>query len=264
MKSSDKPKFLSRSIKILLLILVLFIAACVLLNDFYVNILWFKEVGYLSVFLKELTTKLKFGIPLFLILFILFSVYFRFLNLSGGKTQEALKEKASLYAKKLPYLLGLIAAAITAGGVIQTLWYKWLEFSNSVDFGTVDPVFGKDLSFFIFKLPFLHGALKAAFILIGALFIATILYSSMIIGTKNKADKAYNKEHDGDTLNFKNRLQRFWMSFRVQISIFLRLRSYWALLMPSLPLMILSTRQEALYMARAIPTCTFIFRCTQF
>jgi uncharacterized membrane protein (UPF0182 family) len=56
MKSSDKPKFLSRSIKILLLILVLFIAACVLLNDFYVNILWFKEVGYLSVFLKELTT----------------------------------------------------------------------------------------------------------------------------------------------------------------------------------------------------------------
>jgi uncharacterized membrane protein (UPF0182 family) len=211
---------LSRSIKILLLILVLFIAACVLLNDFYVNILWFKEVGYLSVFLKELTTKLKFGIPLFLILFILFSVYFRFLNLSGGKTQEALKEKGKFVRKKLPYLLGLIAAAITAGGVIQTLWYKWLEFSNSVDFGTVDPVFGKDLSFFIFKLPFLHGALKAAFILIGALFIATILYSSMIIGTKNKADKAYNKEHDGDTLNFKNRLQRFWMSFRVQISIF--------------------------------------------
>ncbi len=220
MNQSDKPKFLSRSIKIILLVLVLLIAACILLNEFYINIMWYKEVGYLSVFLKELTTKLTFGVPLFLVLFILFSVYFRFLNLSGGKTQESLKEKGRFLRRKMPYLLGLIAAAFTSAGVVQSLWYKWLEFSNSVDFGTVDPIFGKDLSFFIFKLPFLHGMIRAAFILIAALFIATLLYSTMIIATKNRADKAYGRQHDDDTLTFKNRLHRFWMSFRVQISIF--------------------------------------------
>lgn len=220
MKKSDKPKFLSKSIKIILLIIALLIAACILLNDFYINILWFKEVGYLSVFLKELTTKLKFGIPLFLILFVLFSLYFIFLNLSGGKTQDSLKDKGKFVRRKLPYLLGLVVAAVTSVAVVQSLWYKWLEFSNSVDFGTLDPVFGKDLSFFIFKLPFLHGAVKSGFILIGVLFVFTIIYSAIIIATKNSADKAYGREHDADTLSFKNRLHRFWMSFRIQISIF--------------------------------------------
>ncbi len=213
-------KFMGKTLKTILIVAAVIIIACIVLNEFYINILWFKEVGYLSVFFKEITTKLKFGIPLFIILFILFTLYFKALNLSGGKTFEKLENKAKFVRKKLPFLLGLVFSVITTIAVIQNLWYKWLEFVNSVDFGTVDPVFGKDLSFFIFKLPFLHGIVNTLFLLLIALLICTIIYSSIIVATKNNADSSYNKKYNASSNNFKTGLKRFWENFRIQISVF--------------------------------------------
>jgi uncharacterized membrane protein (UPF0182 family) len=73
-------------LKIVILIVILAVAAFVGLNEFYINILWFREVGYLQVFLKSLTTQLTMGVPLFLVLFLILSVYYKLLTRSGGKT----------------------------------------------------------------------------------------------------------------------------------------------------------------------------------
>jgi uncharacterized membrane protein (UPF0182 family) len=40
-----------------------------------------------------------------------------------------------------------------AGSSATRLWQEWLLFRNATDFGVVDPQFGKDISFFAFKLP---------------------------------------------------------------------------------------------------------------
>ena len=70
--------------RILILVLVLVVAAFIALNEFYINILWFTEVGYLQVFLKALVTKVTMGGPLFLGLFIILSIYYKLLTLAGG------------------------------------------------------------------------------------------------------------------------------------------------------------------------------------
>ena len=54
MKPKPKRKLLGVGFRIVILIVVLLIAAFVGLNEFYINILWFQEVGYLQVFLKGL------------------------------------------------------------------------------------------------------------------------------------------------------------------------------------------------------------------
>jgi uncharacterized membrane protein (UPF0182 family) len=40
-----------------------------------------------------------------------------------------------------------------AGSSATRLWQEWLLFRNATEFGVVDPQFGKDVSFFAFKLP---------------------------------------------------------------------------------------------------------------
>ena len=58
-----KRKIRIRILAGVLLVLVLFFA----LVEFFTNLLWFKELGYVNVFFKELVTQLEFGIPTFLI-----------------------------------------------------------------------------------------------------------------------------------------------------------------------------------------------------
>ncbi len=60
--------------------------------------------------------------------------------------------------------------ALVAGGGAAAQWNDWVLFTNPVPFGEVDPVFGKDISFYIFRLPFLNFVVDwffAAFIIIG-------------------------------------------------------------------------------------------------
>jgi len=60
--------------------------------------------------------------------------------------------------------------ALVAGGGAAAQWNEWILFTNPIEFGTVDPVFGEDISFYMFRLPFLSFVVSwffAAFIIIG-------------------------------------------------------------------------------------------------
>lgn len=60
--------------------------------------------------------------------------------------------------------------ALVAGGGAAAQWNEWVLFTNPIDFGEVDPVFGQDISFYMFRLPFLSFVVSwffAAFIIIG-------------------------------------------------------------------------------------------------
>ena len=66
----QKKSFFGAGLKITIAVILLVVVLFVGLNQFYINILWFKEVNYLQVFFKSIETKLTMGIPLFLIMFI--------------------------------------------------------------------------------------------------------------------------------------------------------------------------------------------------
>ena len=55
-------------------------------------------------------------------------------------------------------------------------WQEWLLFSHAQPFGEVDPVLGRDIGFYLFRLPFmeiLHGFLFALVALSGAVAAST-------------------------------------------------------------------------------------------
>ena len=217
-KKKERKRFGS-GFRVLILVLVLVVAAFIALNEFYINILWFTEVGYLQVFLKALITKVTMGGPLFLGLFIILSIYYKLLTLAGGSVKIVKGGKKKFIRGKLPFLMAFVVSVLASVMITSDLWYRWLEFTNSVAFNVTDPIFNLDLSFYMFRLPFYEGLLSIGYILLAILFGSTVIYSLLVIATKNSEFKRIElQELQG--IEMKGFFSRLWTSFRVQLSIF--------------------------------------------
>ena len=214
-------------------------------TDFYVDIMWFSEMGYLSVYFKELVTKLVMSIPQFLILTVVLTLYYKALsklspqrkerkpeegaeyvglnaedNASQDNSQEkAEKKKKSFVKTKLPIIMAVVVAVIVAFDSTAGLWNDWLEFVNAQPFNEVDPIFGKDISFYVFKLPFLRGIINELYLLLFMVFGTTLAYSFMLVIDLNDLEFDMDKNRlssDSSTHIFKT----IASAVRVQLSFF--------------------------------------------
>ncbi|MCI0790389.1 MAG: UPF0182 family protein [Chloroflexi bacterium] len=143
------------------------------LRSVYADLLWFDNLGFRGVFVKVITTR----IVLFLIGAITFaafagvSLYFAY-RFSDGPITLPISEDAIPLIKRLTIWVSVGAAAlgsVVLGAVLASRWEVFLRFTNSVPFNRTDPVFDKDLSFYVFTLPmlnFVQGWLLGAVILI--------------------------------------------------------------------------------------------------
>ena len=134
----------------------------------YADWLWFQEVGYSQVFL----TMLSLRGWLFLIVSIGFLI-FLYSNLTFATRTAApdvyweLEDQLGLpgwavigplIRRFLPFAAAVIA--FVAGLSAMVSWETVLQFVNAMPFGATDPLFGRDLGFFVFTLPFwrlVHG-----------------------------------------------------------------------------------------------------------
>ena len=126
--------------------------------------LWFQEVGYESVFTTSLYAQAKaaafFGIPYFLFFFLNLFLANRlapkFQVFESSDTIDVIpqglgKQPLLLLILIVSLVLGLLAALAGANQ-----WENLLLFFNGVPFGTNDPLFGKDIGFYVFQLPLLN------------------------------------------------------------------------------------------------------------
>jgi uncharacterized membrane protein (UPF0182 family) len=132
---------------------------------------WFQEVGYQTIFTVTLLAKIKtgtlFGVGFFIILYGNLLIAFGlsrnplFGDQAGGFALPIREmEPGALKALTLmgAILMGLFAAA---NGSVQ--WENLLLFLNPSPFGVSDPLFQKDVGFYVFQFPFLlhiYGWLK--------------------------------------------------------------------------------------------------------
>ena len=218
-----KGGFFSGTFKVIIALVIIAGVLAATLNEYYIDFLWFKELGYTDVFFKSLFTHLKLGLPLFAAMFVILSVYFKLLTLSGGKAYVVDGDKPSFVKRRLPYIIAFLISAVSSAVCTSSLWYKFLEFKNSVDFGDTDPVFGLDISFYMFKLPFLKSVTMLLFYIVLLLFAATFVYSMLVIMQKSSAEKKFFEETDNDNVKVKGFFARMWASFRAQITVFMTL-----------------------------------------
>ena len=146
-------------------------AAIILLISFLVTSslfqqwLWMRQLGFLNIFWRLLSVKWSLASLCFLVVFFYTWINFRFA--AGTATvfrRPGDGDNGTIYTKTglaiPPGLLkwgGLVVAAVI--GLIFTLnfytkWDIYLRFRWGGSVGRLDPIFGKDIGFYLFKLPF--------------------------------------------------------------------------------------------------------------
>ncbi len=144
------------------------ILAMVSLSGFYADWLWFKSVNFTNVWRTVLTTKaslfLVFGALTSLIIVANIIIAYRRRPLYVPLTIEA--DNLERYRGQIEPIRKLVTGVLAlvifylAGVAGSQLWSSWLLFRNSTPFGTKDPQFHLDISFFAFRLPFWQSLLE--------------------------------------------------------------------------------------------------------
>jgi len=143
-------------VAVLLVLFVLFLLFSGDLLSLYMDALWFKEIQYYPVFLKTLTTKLLMGLAHGLVFFVIL-----YPNLSlaqryqpGLRLFQEQQDPLGPFWKAI-LLGGSLLLALIIGFQGSTQWKDYLLFTHSVPFGMEDPLFKKDLDFYVFRFPFI-------------------------------------------------------------------------------------------------------------
>jgi uncharacterized membrane protein (UPF0182 family) len=127
---------------------------------YYTDWLWFKEVGYAGVFLRSLNAQLTVFVATFVAVFLF--LYFNLRIARGTITRPQVivgtgPDGRAIAVDTGPLArLALPAAAVVAlglGAAAARNWLMWLNFFNRETFGQTDPLFGRDVSFYVFNLP---------------------------------------------------------------------------------------------------------------
>jgi len=169
--------------RLVLAVIILFALGSSLLG-FYTEWLWFQSLGYTSVFIRLIQFKFFLGLVMGLLSALLFYLNGRLL-LRWAEPPFSLDLPS--FPFKIPYgletrlrflllpaaiLVGVIWGASAAGN-----WESFQLFRHGLSVGQKDPVFGEDLSFYLFRLPFLRylsgwfGGLWLLLLLSAAVFV---------------------------------------------------------------------------------------------
>ncbi|HHY34013.1 MAG TPA: UPF0182 family protein [Firmicutes bacterium] len=129
------------------------------LATFYTDILWFREVGYLSVFMRMLQARwvlaLVGGFVFFLVALVNLAAIFwgrEELTVIGGVVMPI---QLPPTVRRWFYLVAVIPGFF-GGLALFGQWHVVLAYLNATPFGIADPFFGQDVSFYVFKLPFIQ------------------------------------------------------------------------------------------------------------
>lgn len=123
---------------------------------FYTDYLWFKSVDSQTVFTTILTTRiLLFVATLAVGLTFLWGTVFLAYRLRPAQVALNVPEAVERLRKLLAYgIAGVLALLMALSG--GSNWSQWLSFLNREPFGSKDPHFGIDVSFFVFTYPIMR------------------------------------------------------------------------------------------------------------
>ena len=165
-------------------------------SKIYTDILWFKNLGYLQSYLIMLFSNygLRILIGVIFTAFIFGNLLFtkkpflKFAQVNTGSDKgdnvESLFSSEDngfmkwLNNKRLTYTYLLISVILgfLFSSISQDLWKMVLKYFNQTSFNTTDPIFGKDIAFYVFSLPFLSFVKEMGMVLV----ILTIIVVGII------------------------------------------------------------------------------------
>ena len=167
-KNKKKNRLPARTLIVLLVLALFVIETSISLRAEYLNVLAISE-DYIEVFYKNLNNKYS----MFAVLGISVYLYFYITNKFIKKGLKQFFEEEKKEMPKLPNKsISLIFALIFGFMGVNNLADKFLVFKNAAVFGQGDPIFGTDIGYYMFILPFIQAVL----IFLLEILIVSIIY----------------------------------------------------------------------------------------
>ncbi|MEW6058830.1 MAG: UPF0182 family protein [Actinomycetota bacterium] len=145
---------------------VILVVVLTALSGFFVDLLWFREVGFSQVFWTVLRTKILLGVLFAVVFFAILYANLFIVRLITPRQRPLLPDQQLVERYRLAieprarWLLPLVAAviAVVVGLGMATQWRAFLMWRNAsgVSFGTLDPQFNRDPAYYVFSLPWLE------------------------------------------------------------------------------------------------------------
>jgi uncharacterized membrane protein (UPF0182 family) len=189
------PRRRGRTLLPTLVILGVLLIGFSIFTGFYTDLLWFRSVGYTSVFTRTLGARsllfIMFGLLFAAAVTVNFVVAYRarpaYQPMIPGQQEldryrMALDPYRRVVVGIIGVLLGLIAGSSAAGE-----WRTYLQWRHAVPFGETDVQFHKDISFFAFDLPWYRFVLGFAFATVVVSLIAAAVTHYLYGGLRLQA-----------------------------------------------------------------------------
>lgn len=195
MRSSLKNKLI-----IIIFGLILLFSLSSIIAKYYTDLLWFQSLGFLRTFWVIFLSRfgLKTVVTLIFISFIFFNLLItrksliNYINIKkNNEFDQSLNQENQeilewIDRKKLAFIfliISIIIGSLFSLGT-QEAWQIVLRYFNSTPFAKSDPIFNRDISFFVFKLPFYNFLKEMGITLIMLTFILVAFIYILASGIK--------------------------------------------------------------------------------
>ncbi len=169
--------------------------------------LWMKQLGFVGIFWRLLFSKLLLFVAAFLFVFFYWWVNFRqvarVLLREAGRTGATGFEAVTGSPLRMNGINLLFAAvscgpALIFGFVFWSQWDAYLRFSWGGPVGSIDPIFGLDIGFYLFRLPF-YEVLQNSLVGLTAVTLVLVFLAYYIFGLAGQRGASQYMPHWGAT-----------------------------------------------------------------
>lgn len=203
-----------------LLLLALYLASSGI--GLLVDLEWFRALGFTQVYTTILLTKIGIGaatgVVFFVFLYLNLMVAIRQLGDPARYLPPELRATpmGQLLTRRNMGRLGLGASAVIgllAGLSGGAAWENWLLFLHGESFGTVEPIFGRDVGFYMFTLPFIDQVQS----FVWSMGILTLLAVGVLYFFKSQAERPDIGPQRGVNLNAVSSTARLHLGLLVAL-----------------------------------------------
>jgi uncharacterized membrane protein (UPF0182 family) len=130
-----------------------------------VDLMWFREVGFQTVFSTEIVAKTMLFLVAAIGVYFFVTINTRIATESGTTAPVLWRVSPELPPLDIGSSISKIAKplgfflAFVFGVSATSAWMKMLQFTHASAFGATDPVFGREISFYVFELPAIAAVL---------------------------------------------------------------------------------------------------------
>lgn len=183
-----------RNLYLILGLLVLFFIVLFNSTNLIATLQWFGEVGYTRTYLTRAFAVAGLTVPIFLVFYFISIFYYKSIAKKYDQVSYPPKTEEQIRVRnRFVYIVAAVFFLVVSYGLAKENWYLILQYINGVQFNAADPVFGKDISFYVFRMPLYQFLVSMALSVVFLLILLTIVIY-LIIAAKS----SFNR------MNFRN------------------------------------------------------------